>query len=243
MYAPVIAPAVRRAISGYDVDCILDGEIIAWDNKKKEVIPFGNNRTVAKVRRDYLHAKGMVDESDLDLHADENDTNIVSISLGDSFIRSNKDNANILDVDFPGEECWLKFVIFDILHVSGSDASKLIRKACAHLTPETSPDYSRVASMSGSIIDLSGYHRRSILYELITPQPNEIEHVECFVVTSDGRCIDGDDVEDYFTGKVDEEYGYPLVTLDSIDCLKKNVVPSLGDVDLMRRNNRKDERY
>jgi len=240
VYSPVIAPAVRRAICGYDVDCILDGEIIAWDNQKKEVIPFGNNRTVAKVRRNYLHANGQINEMDMNLHDGEGDTNVQSVALGDSFIRSNKDNANILGVENPGAECWLKYVIFDILHVSGPDASRLIRKACAHLTPESSPDYARVSSLSGSILDLTGYHRRAILYELITPQPNEIEHVECFVVTSDGQCIDGGGVKDYFTGKVEEKYGYPLVALDSIDCLKNNVVPSLSDIDELRRSHRKD---
>ena len=239
VYAPVIGPPLRKALAGYDVDCILDGEIIAWDATKGEVIPFGNNRTVAKVRRDYLRSKGLLDPRDMS-HEDA-DLSVVSVGLGDAFIRSNKDNANILQVDNPGKNCWLKFVVFDCLYVGGPDASKLIRKACAHLTPPSSPDYERVSTMTESIIDLTGYHRRAILYEMITPQRNEIEHVEAVVVTSDGSCVEGDGLKDYFSGKVDPRYGHPLVTLDSIYCVKKNVVPNIAEIDEMRRSNRKDE--
>ena len=239
VYAPIIAPPLRKALARYDIDCILDGEIIAWDDTKGEVIPFGNNRTVAKVRREYLGSKGLLDPRDM-AHEDE-DLNVVSVGLGDAFIRSNKDNTNILQVESPGKSCWLKFVVFDCLYVGGPDASKLIPKACAHLTPPSSPDYERVSQMNGSIINLTGYHRRAILYEMITPQPTEVEHVEAFLITSDGRCIEGDGLADYFSGKVDAKHGHPLATLDSIDCLKKNIIPNIAEIDDMRRSNRSDE--
>jgi hypothetical protein len=239
VYSPIIAPPLRKALAGYDIDCILDGEIIAWDDTKGEVIPFGNNRTVAKARREYLRSKRLLDPRDM-AH-DDDDLNVVSVGMGDAFIRSNKDNANILQVDNPGKSCWLKFVVFDCLYVGGPDASKLIRKACTHLTPPSSPDYERVSTMTGSIIDLTGYHRRAILYEMIKPQPTEIEHVEAFVITSDGCCIEGDGLADYFSGKVDAKYGYPLATLDSIECVKKSIVPNIAEIDDKRRRNRKDE--
>lgn len=51
LYSPVIGAPLRDALSKYNVNVILDGEIMAWDGGREEYIPFGANRTVANARR------------------------------------------------------------------------------------------------------------------------------------------------------------------------------------------------
>ena len=51
IYSPAIGPSLRAAIAAYDVDVILDGEMIAWDSFENKPIPFGSNRTVAEIQR------------------------------------------------------------------------------------------------------------------------------------------------------------------------------------------------
>lgn len=51
LYGPLLGPPMRKALSKYDIDVILDGEVMAWDNRRKELVPFGHNRTVANFRR------------------------------------------------------------------------------------------------------------------------------------------------------------------------------------------------
>ena len=47
---------------------ILDGEVIAWDNGRKETILFGANRSVAKFRREWCERHSQVDARDLGVH-------------------------------------------------------------------------------------------------------------------------------------------------------------------------------
>jgi ATP-dependent DNA ligase len=68
LYSPIIAPDIRNALAEFDVDVILDGEMIAWDNIDKENILFGKNKTVAKMRRKWCSLNGLIDECDLNLH-------------------------------------------------------------------------------------------------------------------------------------------------------------------------------
>ena len=51
LYSPVISAPLREALSMYNVNVILDGEMMSWDDKKQGIIPFGMNRTVANARR------------------------------------------------------------------------------------------------------------------------------------------------------------------------------------------------
>lgn len=37
-YRPIIGPGLRRAMKGYDVNVILDGEVIAWDSTYELVL-------------------------------------------------------------------------------------------------------------------------------------------------------------------------------------------------------------
>ena len=228
VYSPVLGPAIRRAI-GYDVDVILDGEIVAWDNVKKEHIPFGNNRTVANIRRVWLESRGEIDERDCNLHDGQSEINTISNTRASVQLKEGED---------PGSQCWLKFVVFDILYIGGPDSNELLKASCSHLTPQTSPAYAKLASMEGSIIDLDGYHRKSILYRLIKPQTNQVDLVGGWVITSDGAYVTA---EDYFSDRLDKRYGVPLPTLDSINCVKNGVVHNIAYIDEQRRNGRKDE--
>ena len=112
VYSPVLGPAIRRAI-GYDVDVILDGEIVAWDNVKKEHIPFGNNRTVANIRRLWLESRGEIDESDCNLHDGQSEINTISNTRASVQLKEGED---------PGSQCWLKFVVFYILYNGGPES-------------------------------------------------------------------------------------------------------------------------
>lgn len=83
LYSPTLGPPIRRAIQKYDVDVILDGEVISWDNGRQEIIPFGVNRTVANDRRAYCERKGLLEESDLNHHQEEQDLNVMNTGTWD----------------------------------------------------------------------------------------------------------------------------------------------------------------
>jgi ATP-dependent DNA ligase len=51
LYSPVLGAPIRRALSNHRVNVILDGEVMAWDNVRKDLVPFGSNRTIANYRR------------------------------------------------------------------------------------------------------------------------------------------------------------------------------------------------
>lgn len=80
LYSPAIGPSLRAAISGYDVDVILDGEMIAWDAEENKPVPFGSNRTVAEMNRNRRKRDGTLDRRDLGLHKNETDINVSIIS-------------------------------------------------------------------------------------------------------------------------------------------------------------------
>ena len=92
------------------MDVIFDGEVISWDDGRKEAIPFGSNRTVANARRNWYQNHGLLDERDLDLHCDDEDINVMQTSESKLRRSSLRDNEQ-------GAKCWLKYYIFDILFV------------------------------------------------------------------------------------------------------------------------------
>ena len=123
LYSPVLGPSIRRAIARYDVDVILDGEVVSWDNERQETIPFGINRTVAIQRRLWLKRHCLLDERDLNLHEGEEDVNVMRASADKPTKPTDEPEA--------GADCWLKFIVFDILYVGGPDAARLISEATA----------------------------------------------------------------------------------------------------------------
>ena len=55
--------------------------------------------------------------------------------------------------------------------------------------------------------------RKNVLYNLIKPQKNMVEHIMSTVIRSDGTRIDGDE---YFPGKGKKEFGRTPMEFDSI---------------------------
>ena len=166
---------------------ILDGEVITWDNGRKETITFGANRSVAKCRREWCERHGQVDARDLGVHEDETEgLNVISIADSAVFERPCSLGNGTQPAE-TGEHCWIKFVVFDILYVGGPDAHKVVEESCGFFSCIPIP------VMSGSISNSPLCARKCILHAILEPQENMVEIVESNVVRSDGTCVDGID--------------------------------------------------
>lgn len=219
-YCPVLGPGIRRAITRYDVDVILDGEVIAWDNARKEIIPFGINRTIANVRRKFLAQHNRLDERDMDLHANEVDINVVPPGAQPGGRGPN-------DEPEAGADCWLKYIVFDILYVGGPDAAKLIKEATG----------AKGAVDTGSILSLDGFDRKKILYRLIDQQ-EEVEMVPSLVIRCNGRY---ENATEYFSPtNPSMEAGYPCSKVDSIECALGGEIAEREAVDAQLRRSKND---
>ena len=95
--------------------------------------------------------------------------------------------------------------MFDILYVDGPGAKDLISKS-SHLFAKDEK------IQTGSAINMSCMQRKSILYNLITPQKNVVELNRSAIIRSDGSSMDA---RDYFLGS-ELEYGKMPCELDSI---------------------------
>ncbi len=214
----MLGPAFRKAIARFDVDVILDGEVSAWDDVRKEYVPFGNNRTVAANQKQHMKQQGLLDERDFNLHEQDEEGVHRSVNLNVGVKPKDDDDSDTLG-------CWLKYEAFDVLYVGGKDASALLSAAVSeHRKPQVVP---------GSIMHLDAFERKKVLYRLLDPQPNQIEIVPTLVVRSNGHTAKG---SDYFaSNNPTEECGFPAYTLDSIDCTFNGVVPDLASIDRQRR--------
>jgi ATP dependent DNA ligase domain len=150
---------------GFDV--ILDGEIIAWDSERKETIPFGNNRTIANLRKKWMKSQGLLDERDQGMH--DNDKDNKSMNTTNSWPDKNDQISELA-----GKECWLQFIAFDILYVDGPGAADLLAQTVSeHIAPRPS---------AGSVIHLDAFERKKILYKLVEPQADEVEIVQTWII-------------------------------------------------------------
>jgi hypothetical protein len=220
LYSPVLGPPLRRALGSYDVDVILDGEVVSWDNEKMETIPFGVNRAIAKSRKGYMKKNGLLDERDLDLHRDEKEgVTVMTDALGAGFDK----NVSFDEGITPGKEVWLKYMVFDILYLGGPDASKVMEDA---FTPFQKKDLK--PPNVGSILNLDLWKRRRILQTLITPQENMVEIVETTIIRPDGQTADG---PSYFSSTKSTEYGYSPMILDSINSILDGHIPDYQRID------------
>ena len=216
IYSPIIGPALRKSIEANDVDIILDGELIAWDNENNQSIPFGQNRMIAKARREYLNHHGQINDLDSNLHGSD-DEKVISTGTYDTF------ESGAFDVEVIGSKYGLKYIVFDILFIGGPGAMKVIE--C--LSKFTHHGYQ--TNKTGSIIDLDLFQRRKILHNIIEEQPNEVEIVESFVIRSDGTSLSA---EKYF-----KQYD---AIIDSANCALDEVISDLNEIDKKRRGNRTD---
>ena len=199
---------------------------MAWDDGRKEHVPFGSNRTVAIMRRKWLMAHGLVEDIDKDLHKGESDSFVVRYN---DFKAFDKTKADEMSVEC-GEECWLQAVAFDVLYVAGPDAQKLF--------VETLSDEKGPPPDSGSITHLSLFERKRVLYKLIETQKDQVEIVQSVVIRPNGDCIKG---EDYFSSSNPIlECGRPVYMLDSAKWTLNVENPSMKAFDETRRKGRTD---
>lgn len=207
----------------HDLDLILDGEVLAWDNERHETVPFGNNRTIAKMRYSWMRKAGILDKRDINLHNGENDVKRIN--------SSNSWNTHNTRCDEVGEECWLQFIAFDVLYINGPHALDFLSK--------TVSSFALAKKQSGSIVDLECLERKKILYELIDEQDNEVEIVPTVVVRPNGQTSPG---HDYFRlSNPTMECGFPARDLDSIARMFHQPKNDLGTIDAQRRHGLSDE--
>lgn len=222
LYSPVIAPAIREALKMYPkLNVILDGEILSWDDEKKRIIPFGQNRTNACVRRAYLKKTRQIDPRDIGLHDDDDERDIGQVMR----VSKEKDYDDV-DAD-AGRSCWLRYDVFDLLHVDGEDAPRLFRDAgLSQYEP-------------GSIIHLSTIERKTLLYRLLTPVPNMVHFCETLIVRPNGTMVR--DAADYFsTTDPMMEHGHSVLKLDSTQAVIAGDIDDLAAIDEQRRGGKSD---
>lgn len=233
---------MRKAVKA-GLNLILDGEVIAWDSQRQETIPFGNkyvctpaecivsscdlhftlgSRGIANYRKQYLAARGLVDDRDKNIENVDGDQKAVSVVYF-------KDAENYSEET--GAECWLKLVVFDILYVDGDGAADLLGETVSkHINPRPA---------AGSIIHLDLFERKKILQRVLTPQKDFIEIVTTWIVRPNGTTELG---MDYFSStSPTSECGHPNHTIDSQSCLVGRAARNISQIDLERRNGRSDE--
>jgi ATP dependent DNA ligase domain len=221
LYSPVLGPSIRRAVrKGYDV--ILDGEVIAWDSIREETVPFGSNRTVATLRTKWMARNGMLDSRDRNMH--DGDSN-KSMNLANSFIDKSSTDMDV------GDECWLQYIIFDLIYIDGPGANDLLNDTISeHILPRPS---------AGSIIHLDALERKTLLYNIINPQPREVEIVQTWIIRPNGRTDSG---ETYFSStNPTMENGYVARKLDSLSYTLSGMIDDIRSVDTLRRYDRSDD--
>lgn len=143
------------------MDLVLDGEILAWDNVKKETVPFGNNRTVAEMRRRWMRSEGhRFDQRDINLHEGDTESRTMTVDL-----YSNSKSRTEISVK-SGEDVWLVFFAFDVVYLDGGEAKSFIKGTVSR---ECDPE-------PGSLIDLEYGERRKLLHRLMKPQEHEVRN-------------------------------------------------------------------
>ena len=201
LYSPALGPYLRKALR-YDVDVILDGEVLAWDTGENKPAPFGANRAVAEMQRNRNVKDGISDDRDWKVHANEPGINVMTLGRDKQFGDGEPKHLPTAD----DRALWLKYSIFDILYVAGPGASELMSKSSHLLSKEE-------LGIEGSIINLDCMQRKSILYNLIAPQNNIVEPIKSIIIRSDGSSMNA---RDYFLSKSATEYGKIPSELDSI---------------------------
>jgi DNA ligase-4 len=232
IYSPVLGPGLRKALSKYRVNVILDGEVEAWDDGRRQLIPFGSNRTVAINRQYFLKKYGLLETIDMNLHENPDgsitDPNVQRV--GDA-LRFLKDQSEQFDSEHePGKECWLQYLIFDILYVDGPDAKQLLQDCLmddSAITP-------------GSLTSYTLMQRKLILHQLITPQPNQVEITKSIVIRPNGDFIRA---EKYFSVRppVLDVCDYHPAFLDSTQAAIQQALPAnILELDRKRSKGRSD---
>jgi hypothetical protein len=198
--------------------------VLAWDNGHEETVPFGFNRTIAKKRQEYMDRNGLLDYRDRDLHKDEKESKVFNMSTSWGGQEDSSETA-----DLTGKECWLQYIVFDVVYVGGPGAADFLSKTVSsYLKPEP-----------GCIMGLDAFERKKILYRLCRAQADEVEIVPTLIVRPNGGIALG---SDYFSdSKPTEEHGHPAHKIDSIASLLLGYVPNIERIDEKQRERLSDE--
>lgn len=223
LYSPVLGPSLRKSLAKYpNVNLILDGEIEAWDNSKQELIPFGENRTVAQYRRAYLKQHKLLDPLDLHLHDGETDPDIQRVADDNRYKKaavSTEEEVN------RGERMWLKAMFFDVLFVGGPDAKELLDDCGLTDVPP------------GSIIHLPLLNRKQVLHQLLSEQENEVEICPSIIVRPNGEA---ESPRGYYSVTDPMmEFGHVASVLDSTHATIAGEIPNLEELDEQRMKGNK----
>jgi DNA ligase N terminus/ATP dependent DNA ligase domain len=224
-YSPVLGPAIRKAFGWNDLDLILDGEVISWDNCRQETVPFGFNRMIAKKRHEYMGRNGLLDHRDRNLHKDEQDSTVYNALTSWDGKSSSDESA-----DLTGRECWLQYIVFDVVYVGGPGAADFLSKTVSSYLTDLKP---------GCIMGLDAFERKKIVYRLCRTQVNEVEIVPTIVVRPNGGVALG---SEYFSDTSPiQEYGHPAHKIDSVASVLVGHVPNIVFIDEKHRERLSDE--
>jgi ATP dependent DNA ligase domain len=223
-YSPVLGPAIRKAFGWNDLDLILDGEVTSWDNAREETVPFGFNRAVARKRREYMEKNGLLDRRDRNLHKDEQDSKVFNM------VTSWDGTSSEESADLTGRECWLQYIVFDVVYVGGPGAADFLSTTVSSYLKDLKP---------GCIMGLDLFERKKILYRLCRTQVNEVEIVPTLVVRPNGGVAVG---SEYFS-ETDptKENDHPAHKIDSIASVFVGHVPNIAYIDEKQRERLSDE--
>lgn len=167
---------------------------------------------------------GLLDSRDQDIHVGE--TNVKSMNASNTW----NDGKN-QPYDLAGKECWLQFIVFDVVYIDGPQADVFLRQT---VSPTCNPMPS-----PGSIINLDCFERKKVLYKLISPQEQQVEIVKTWIIRPNGKISSG---EDYFDPQhPDIECGFAQHTLDSLRCILSDNSEDLDRIDGERRKGLSDE--
>jgi hypothetical protein len=188
------------------------------------------------MRREYLSSRGQLDDRDMNVHKDGSEGPIMKPSYHDfnkNGAKKDDDDNDDDDRAIAGSECWLQFVAFDIVYLAGEGAADLLRET---LSPHIADAYT-----PGSLIDLELFERKKLLHKCLTPQKDEVEIIQAWVVRPNGGAAVL--AAEYFgsSEKVLMEFGHPIISLDSPRSVLSGTVADLPSVDYERRHGRTND--
>jgi hypothetical protein len=167
-YMP-LAYIIKNNLNNNSEECILDGEVCAFNKITKTNMPFGNNLSIARNERE------LFDTAKYNNNDEDNNTEMIQNKNWDVTLNS----------------C-MKFIAFDVIYLSGQSGLELIES-----TMEEYGIYGRNAPV-GEITNLPLIVRRKVLEKIVKPVENRFEIVENVVVTSLDRVVRMNEIENYF---------------------------------------------
>jgi len=170
-----------------------------------------------------MKKQGLVEARDTDLHADE----------GDSKTMRMQHMSNALSgptMELAGEECWLQYIVFDVVYIAGAGSNQLFTNALPRHVGQT--------IRPGPLTKLDAFERKKLLYALVEPQENVVDIVPTWVIRPNGDRIPGNQ---YF-GPPSGQNGARTYEADSLTwTLAQENRATVEKADSLRKGNLSDE--